>query len=109
MKGGGSMYLSEDESLALEYLIRRVYGCDRGGVMNVAEADKLKNHPMLAPIVIFAPLYLEQKNWADIDEFMDKYCDFYYHEADEISKDFVKSFINDLKALVNKYYPITEN
>ena len=103
------MLISGDNALALEYLVRRVYDCERGGVMNVAEADKLKKHPMLAPTVIFAPLYLKQKNWDDIDAFMEKYCDFYYCEADEISKDFVKSFINDLEALVNKYYPKPKN
>lgn len=99
------MLISHEKAFELEHIVRRVFNAERGGVMNVAEADVLENRPMNAPIAIFSPLYLKSKEYPDIEEFMDKYCDFYYCEPSEIESSFVDSFIRDLKKLVDKYYP----
>lgn len=99
-------FLSNDNALGLEYLVRRVFDTERGGVMNVANADQLVHNPLLAPIAIFSPLYLNNKSYPDIEEFMDKYCDFKYCEdPSELPDGYQDNFMSDLEVLVNKYYP----
>lgn len=99
-------FLSSENSLKLEWLVRRVFDTERGGVLNVANADHLTHFPLSAPIAIFSPLYLKHKSLPDVEEFMDKYCDFKYCEdPSELPNSYQDNFISDLEALVNKYYP----
>lgn len=100
------MLISHDRAFALEHIVRNVFKTDRGGVMNVAEADNLESYPMLAPIAVFAPLYLEGKQHPDIDDFVDRYCDFYFCKPGEISDEYVDNFIAEFRSLVKKYYDI---
>lgn len=99
-------FLSNNKALELEYLVRRVFKTDREAVMNVAEADQLVHFPLLAPIAIFSPLYLNCESYPDIEEFMDKYCNFKYCEdPNELPDGYQDDFISDLNELVNRYYP----
>ena len=99
-------FLSSNNALRLEYLVRTVFDTERGGVMNIADADQLVHFPLLAPIAIFSPLYLRNKSYPDIEEFMVKYCDFKYCEdPSELPNGYQDNFMSDLESLVNKYYP----
>ena len=48
--------MDHQDAISLEYIVRNVFDCGPGGVMNVANADQLEIKPMNAAIAIFAPL-----------------------------------------------------
>lgn len=97
--------IEHDEAIALERVVRDVYKCDRGGVMNVAEADILEYDPMEAIIAVFAPLYLKESVIDDIDAFVDEYQSIFRY-TDEYEYDALKiqEFIRRFRELVQKYY-----
>lgn len=97
--------INHREAISLEHIVRRVYNCERFGVMGVANSDHLERHPMDAAIVIFAPLYQEQKVIEDIDSFIDEYsCIFNFHEDYEYNEQTVNNYIEGLRRLVDKYF-----
>lgn len=97
--------INHDEAIELEYIIRRVYKCDRFGVMGIANADRLEHHPLDAANVILAPLYFDKSDLTDVENFMDTYSSlFNFYDYYEYDKDKVRSYIDGLKKLVDKYY-----
>lgn len=98
-------FISHSEAFELEHLIRKVYNCDRFGVMGIADADHLEYHPLDAANVILAPLYLNQNNISDVENFIDEQsCIFNFSDNYEYNEDTVRKYIDGLSSLVNKYY-----
>ena len=97
--------INHDEAISLECIIRNVYNCDRFGVMGIANADHLERNPMDAAIVIFAPLYLKQKEIEEINSFVDEYgCIFNFPNDYKYNKETVDNYIDGLRKLASKYY-----
>ena len=93
------------DAIALEHLIRRVYNCDRFGVMGIANADYLERNPLDAAIVIFAPLYREQNEIDNIDTFIEQYsCIFKFPSDYTYNAEIVENYIEGLRRLVDKYF-----
>lgn len=98
------MMITHDEATRLEYIIRDVFNCDRFDVMGIANADHLERWPMDAAIVVFAPLYKEQRRIPEIDTFVDEFsCIFNFPEDYTYDKDTVDRYIETLKKLTKKY------
>lgn len=105
-KGGVTM-IEKSESLELEHIVRRVFNCDRFGVMGVADSDHLKRNPLDAALVIFAPLYKINKDIPELNEFMDMYqCIFGDGEDYQYNEQVVRSYIDELTVLVKKYWSV---
>ena len=97
--------INHDEAISLEHIVRRVYNCERFGVMGIANADYLERNPLDAAIVIFAPLYREQREISEIDEFIDQYrCIFNYPEDYTYNEETVENYIEGLRSLVDIYF-----
>lgn len=101
-------FISHNDAIRLEFIVRGVYQCERSGVMGIANADHLESNPMDAAIVVFAPLYKEYiSDLSEIDNFMDKFSSiFNYPEDYEYDESVVKEYISGLEELISKY--ITE-
>lgn len=98
-------FINHDEAVKLEYLIRKVYKCDRFGVMGIADADHLEFHPLDAANVILAPLYLNKTEIAEIDSFVDEQsCIFNFSDDYVYNETAVRKYIEGLNSLVDKYY-----
>ena len=96
--------INHDEAIALEFSVRKVFDCERFGVMGIANADHLERYPMDAALVVFAPLYKEQAEIPEIDEFMDKYgCIFHFPDSYTYDKNTVREYIDELRTLIDKY------
>lgn len=96
--------INHDEAFSLEMIVRGVYKCDRYGVMGVANADHLELSPMDAVLVVFAPLYKNEKEIIEIDDFVDRYnCIFNFPDDYEYNKETVADFIKEFRSLVEKY------
>lgn len=99
--------ITDTQAMQLEHLVRAVYGCERYGVAHMADADYLGLYPFHAALLILAPRLRESKNCnADkIVEFMEKYESTLTDSTNEkFDKDFIDSYIKDLRALVRRFY-----
>lgn len=97
--------INHNEATSLEFIVRRVYNCERFGVMGIADADHLERNPLDAAIVIFAPLYREQREIEEIDAFMDRYsCVFNFPEDYTYNEETVANYIEGLRNLVDRYF-----
>lgn len=96
--------LDHQDAINLEYIVRSVFDCGRGGVMNIANADQLERKPMNAAIAIFAPLYFENRVLEDLSDFMDRYNCIFDYDDYEFNQETIDKYIYELKALVKKYY-----
>lgn len=97
-------FINHSEATELEYLIRKVYKCDRFGVMGIADADHLEFHPLDAANVILAPLYLDNTDISEIDSFVDEQSCIFNFDNYVYNETVVRNYIDGLSSLVNKYY-----
>lgn len=99
--------LNNKQSFKLEYLVRKVYGCERFGVMHMADADYLSINPFYAAILIFSPKYYKKpyKEYLDIQNFIDRYEEYFHcNELPKYTSEDIDEYINELEALVRKHY-----
>ena len=99
--------ITSEQAYKLEFLVKRVYGCERYGVMHMADADYLGVNPFYAAILVFVPKYYKhpQKQYADIQDFFDRYEE-YFQEIDikKYDEDIVNEFIDNMEKLIKKHY-----
>ena len=100
------MRISHNDAVSLEYIVRGVYNCDRGGVAGIAEADFFEHSPISAAVAILAPLSFRagEAELEDVSEFWEKYRTEFSHDNIPLDQEYVDEFINDLRALAKKYY-----
>lgn len=97
-------------AIKLESLVRKVYNCDRYGVVGLANADFLERMPLAAAIAVLSPLSFRysDEQLADLSEFWDKYRMTFSLDNLELSKEeistIIEEYVNDLSVLVDKYY-----
>ena len=97
--------INDSEATSLELIVRRVYNCGKGGVMGIADASHLERNPLDAAIVIFAPLYKEQREIEEIDAFMNQYSSiFNFPERYTYNEETVANYIEGLRNLVGRYF-----
>ena len=97
-------FLAHEDALRLEGIVRKVFNCDRFGVMGIADADHLERYPLDAVWAVFAPLYQSEKSFPDIEDFTDKYSViFHYPEEYVYSSKTIKEFIEEFDNLVKKH------
>ena len=99
------MKISHSAAYALEHIIRRAYnGCDRGGVVGLAEADFLEDSPLSAAVAVLAPLSLKysDEQLRDVSDFWATYRFELSH--DKFDAELIQQYIEDLRNLVHKYY-----
>lgn len=95
--------INHNEAFELEHIVRRVFNCDRFGVMGIADADHLERCPYDAAIAVFAPLYKTHKEIEDIEQFMDDFACYFTFSDYQYSEEKVREYIDGLKKLVDKY------
>lgn len=97
-------FINHNQACKLEYIVRGTYDCNRFGVMGVANADHLESCPMDAILVVFAPLYKNNKEIPEIDQFVDEcMCLFNYPDEYEYDEIQIENIISKFDCLVDKY------
>ena len=101
--------INHNEACDLEALVRRVYDCERYGIMGLADADYFEIHPLQAAILILAPKFQRsiwsRKNLPGVIEFLNKY-EAYFESDSEYNSSMVENYIDDLTKLVKRYYRV---
>ena len=95
--------IKHSEAFELEHIVRRVFNCDRFGVMGIADADHLERCPFDAASVVFAPLYKINNEIEEIEQFMDEFSCYFIFSDYQYSEEKVREYIDGLKNLVEKY------
>lgn len=95
--------INYNEAFELELIVRHAYGCRKGGVMGIADANHLERCPLDAALVVFAPLYKDVEEIEEIDQFIDKYVCYFTFSDYKYAEEKIKSYIEELRRLVNKY------
>lgn len=97
--------IDHQDAISLEWIVRDVYKCGRGGAMGIADADNLERNPVNAAIVAFAPIVKERGPIEEITNFIDTYsCVFSLNDEYKYDKKKTKEYIDTLRKLVDKYY-----
>lgn len=87
----------------MEHIVRAVFGCDRFGVMGIADADHLERLPFDAATAIFSPLYKDREEIPEIDDFVDHYNCYFTFDDYIYDENKVKQYIDELRKLERKY------
>ena len=106
------MKISHSAAYALEHIIRRAYnGCDRGGVVGLAEADFLEDSPLSAAVAVLAPLSLKysDEQLMDVSDFWATYRFELSHDkfdAELIQRKLKLLFAGDLCGVIAGEIPV---
>ena len=96
--------INHNDAIELEFLVRKLYRCDRGGISGLCDADYFQHNPFQAAILIVAYLYakgLENEPYV-YKEFLDHYETIFdsLQTNDESIK--IKDYIKELKQIVSR-------
>lgn len=95
---------SHQKAVEIENIVRKVFDFNDKKPISMADADVIEKCPIIAPIAVFAPLYMQNKNYEDIDDFIAKYVKKFLFSSNTVENSDMKNFIDELNALVKKYY-----
>lgn len=98
-------FVTHNEAIELEYLVRKLYGCDRSGVSGLADADHFESRPMDAAIMVVSYIHAKglQYSETEYDEFLSKYDTIFRYPDENDAKHEVENYINELSKIVDKY------
>lgn len=74
--GDNNMFrINHNDAIELEHQVRRLYGCDRGGVSGMADADYFEGHPIQAAVLVVSYIHANHRESGpyQFDEFLNKY------------------------------------
>ncbi len=97
--------ITHSEAIELEHQVRRLYGCDRGGVSGLADADHFESSPIAAAIMVASYIHAKglQYSETEYDEFLSKYNTIFKYPEENDAKNEVKNYINELSEIIEKY------
>lgn len=93
--------INHNDAIELEYIVRNVYGCDRGGVSGMVDADYFDDKPIQAAVLIVAYLYAKEMiSDANLyDEFLHRYEMIFDYPEENNADNEVRNYIEDLKKI----------
>lgn len=97
--------IEHNDAIALEYEVRRLYGCDRSGVSGLADADNFESHPMDAAVMVVSYIHARglQSSETQFDDFLCKYDTiFKFPEEYDVANE-VENYIKELADIVDNY------
>lgn len=97
--------ISHSDAIELEYLVRRVYDCDRGGVSGLADADHFEHNPLDAAKLIIAYIHANklQNSETQYDEFLHDFEVYFEYPEENGGTEEVKRYIKELAKLVDTF------
>ncbi len=95
---------NHQKSINLEFRIRNVFSCGRGGLGGIVDADFIDRSPYLVMVASLTHIY-EHKNEEDkekIKEFISDYMYYSNYSLDEIAKE------KDFNEIIKRFMKLTE-
>lgn len=91
------------EAIRLEHIVSSVYSCHHGGIGGLASADLFEKQPFLAAILSLAPVYLNQDENKEIEQFFDYYKTVFDYPNENLTEEELENYISQLSELVQTY------
>ena len=104
--GDNKMFrINHNDAIELEHQVRRLYGCDRGGVSGMADADYFEGHPIQAAVLVVSYIHANHRESGpyQFDEFLNKYETIFEYPDENNAADEVRNYIDELSAIVEQY------
>lgn len=97
--------INHNDAIELEYQVRRLYGCDRGGVSGMADADYFEGHPIQAAVLVVSYIHANHRESGpyQFDEFRSKYETIFEYPDENNAADEVRNYIDELSSIVEQY------
>ena len=97
--------IKHNDAIELEYLVRRLFGCDRGGVSGLADASNFEYDPLSAAVMVVSYIHARnlQVTETQYDEFLHKYRIIFTYPEENDAANEVENYIYDLKDIVESY------
>jgi hypothetical protein len=97
--------ISHSDAIELEYQVRRLYHCNRGGVSGMADADYFERHPIQAAVLIIAYIHANgmESGPYQYDEFLTKYENLFEYSEKCNIRYVIKDYISELENIVDDY------
>ena len=95
--------ISHEQALKLEYLVRDLYHCDRGGVSGLADADNFEYHPLDAAIMVVSFILARdlQIHETQYDQFLSQYYNVFTSPDEYDTKKEAENYIKELTRIVD--------
>lgn len=95
--------ISHNDAIELEYLVRKLYNCDRAGVSGLADADNFESRPMDAAVMIISFIHAKglQSSETQYDEFLSKYDRVFSYPDENDAAHEVPNYIAELTSIVD--------
>ena len=103
--GDNNMFrINHNDAIELEHEVRRLYGCDRGGVSGMADADYFEGHPIQAAVLVVSYIHANHRESGpyQFDEFLNKYETIFEYPDENNAADEVRNYIDELSAIVEQ-------
>lgn len=103
--------INHNDAIELEYIVRRLYGCERAGISGLCDADNFESYPMDAALLVVSYIHAHrlQSSETQYDEFLCKYSWIFENPEDSNAADEVQNYIRDLDQIVDSYLPSANN
>lgn len=97
--------INHNDAIELEHYVRKLYGCDRGGVSGMADADYFEGRPIQAAVLVVSYIYANHRESGpcQFDEFLNKYETIFDFPDENNAADQVRNYIKELSSIVKKY------
>lgn len=97
--------INHNDAIELEYQVTKLYGCNRGGVSGMADADYFEGYPIQAAVLVVAYIYAnhQENDPYQFNEFLHKYKIIFEYPDENNATGEVKNYIAELGDIVEKY------
>lgn len=97
--------INHNDAIELEFQVRRLFACDRGGVSGLADADNFEPRPMDAAVMVVSYIHAKglQASETQFDEFLYKYNTIFTYPDENNAAGEVKNYIQELTRIVDDY------
>lgn len=97
--------INHNDAIELEYQVRRLYKCDRGGVAGMAEADYFEENLIQTAVLVVFYIYANhlESGIYQFDEFFNKYKMIFEYSDENNAVSEVRNYIQNLSLIIDQY------
>jgi hypothetical protein len=103
---GFNMYrIEHSDAIELEYQVRRLYQCGRGGVSGMADADYFEGHPLQAAVLVVAYIHANgmESGPYQYDDFLVRYEKKFEKPLGNSMQEIMREYLAELNDIVEEY------
>lgn len=96
--------ITHEDAIHLEKIVGSVFNRNMARPEPFLNADIIQNNPMIAAVAVFAPLFRENEEIEEIENFLQKYSAIFDKKEYVLIQKQVDEYLRDFRELERKYY-----